>query len=60
MCVADTGVAVVGALPDVSFVLYLLRTSDLYFLILNVVVELLLALQLRLVLWVGSRVILLA
>lgn len=57
---ADTGVAVVGALPDVSFILYLLRAYDLDFLILNVVVELLLALQLRLVLWVGSRVILLA
>jgi len=58
--VSNTRVAVVGALPDVSFVLNLLRARYLYLLILNVVVELLLALQLRLVLWVGGRVILLA
>jgi hypothetical protein len=58
--VSDTRVAVVGALPDVSFVLNLLRARNLDLLILNVVVELLLALQLRLVLWVGGRVVLLA
>ena len=57
---SDTRVAVVGALPDVSFVLNLLRARNLDLLILNVVVELLLALQLRLVLWVGGRVVLLA
>lgn len=57
---SDTRVAVVGALPDVSFVLNLLRARNFYLLILNVVVELLLALQLRLVLWVGGRVILFA
>lgn len=57
---SDTRVAVVGALPDVSFVLNLLRARNLDLLILNVVVELLLTLQLRLVLWVGGRVVLLA
>ena len=57
---SDTRVAVVGALPDVSFVLNLWRARNLDLLILNVVVELLLALQLRLVLWVGGRVVLLA
>ena len=52
--------AVVRALADVALVLGLLRAPDFDFLVLNVVIELLLALQLRLVLRVSRRVVLLA
>jgi hypothetical protein len=56
---ADAGMAVMRALSDVSLVLDLLSARNFDFFVLNVVIELLLALQLRLMWRIGSRVVLL-
>jgi hypothetical protein len=56
---ADAGMAVMRALSDISLVLDLLSARNFYFFVLNVVIELLLALQLRLMWRIGSRVVLL-
>lgn len=56
---ADAGMAVMRALSDISLVLDLLSARNFYFFVLNVVIELLLALQLRLMWCIGSRVVLL-
>ena len=56
---ADAGMAVMRALSDVSLVLDLLSARNFDFFVLNVVIELLLALQLRLMWCIGSRVVLL-
>jgi hypothetical protein len=56
---ADAGMAVMRALSDISLVLDLLSARNFDFFVLNVVIELLLALQLRLMWRIGSRVVLL-
>jgi hypothetical protein len=56
---ADAGMAVMRALSDISLVLDLLSARNFDFFVLNVVIELLLALQLRLMWCIGSRVVLL-
>ena len=56
---ADAGMAVMRALSDISLVLDLLSARNFDFFVLNVVIELLLALQLRLMWRIGSRMVLL-